>query len=50
MIEFSSVGADVKLGQNVKLAQFVNLYGCEICDDSKIGACSIVEILLNYTA
>lgn len=49
MIEFSSVDAEVKLGQNLKLAQFVNLYGCEIGDDSKTGACSIVGLLLNYT-
>jgi acetyltransferase-like isoleucine patch superfamily enzyme len=39
------VAADVKLGQNVKLAQFVNLYGCEIGDDTKIGA--FVEIQKN---
>ena len=33
---------DVKLGENVKIYQFVNLYGCEIGDRSKIGA--FVEI------
>jgi dTDP-4-amino-4,6-dideoxygalactose transaminase/acetyltransferase-like isoleucine patch superfamily enzyme len=41
----SSVAADVKLGKNVKLSDFVNLYGCEIDDDSKIGA--LVEIQKN---
>jgi acetyltransferase-like isoleucine patch superfamily enzyme len=39
------IAADVKLGKNVKLAQFVNLYGCEIGDDTKIGA--FVEIQKN---
>lgn len=33
---------DVKLGQNVKIYNFVNLYGCEIGDDTRIGA--FVEI------
>ena len=36
------VAPNVKLGQNVKLYAFVNLYGCEIGDDTKIGA--FVEI------
>jgi UDP-3-O-[3-hydroxymyristoyl] glucosamine N-acyltransferase len=36
------VAPDVKLGQNVKLYAFVNLYGCEIGDESKIG--TFVEI------
>src|SRR3954469_13100360 len=31
------VAPDVKLGKNVKLAPFVNLYGCEIGDESRIG-------------
>jgi acetyltransferase-like isoleucine patch superfamily enzyme len=35
----------VKLGQDVKLANFVNLYGCEIGDETKIGA--FVEIQKN---
>jgi len=42
---FQSVAADVKLGDNVKLARFVNLYGCAIGDDTKIGA--FVEIQKN---
>ncbi len=33
-----AVAADVKLGDNVRLAPFVNLYGCAIGDDSRIGA------------
>lgn len=45
MNDFRCIAADVKLGNNVKLAQFVNLYGCEIGDDTKIGA--FVEIQKN---
>jgi acetyltransferase-like isoleucine patch superfamily enzyme len=37
----------VKLGANVRLAQFINLYGCEIGDETKIGA--FVEIQKNAT-
>ncbi|MEW6031252.1 MAG: acyltransferase [Chloroflexota bacterium] len=40
--EYARISADVKLGQNVKIFAFVNMYGCEIGDDSKIGA--FVEI------
>ncbi len=36
------IAPDVKLGQNVKIYSFVNLYGCEIGDDSRVGA--FVEI------
>jgi acetyltransferase-like isoleucine patch superfamily enzyme len=43
--DFRCISADVKLGKNVKLAQFVNLYGCEIGDETKIGA--FVEIQKN---
>lgn len=32
------VSDDVKLGDNVRLAPFVNLYGCEVGDDTRIGA------------
>lgn len=42
MSEFNSVAADVKLGAGVKLSKFVNLYGCEVGDETKIGA--FVEI------
>ena len=47
MNDFRCIAADVKLGQNVKLSQFVNLYGCEIGDETKIGA--FVEIQKNAT-
>jgi acetyltransferase-like isoleucine patch superfamily enzyme len=43
--DFRCIAADVKLGKDVKLAQFVNLYGCEIGDETKIGA--FVEIQKN---
>jgi UDP-3-O-[3-hydroxymyristoyl] glucosamine N-acyltransferase len=42
MNEHVSIAPDVKLGKNVKLARFVNLYGCEIGDETKIG--TFVEI------
>jgi acetyltransferase-like isoleucine patch superfamily enzyme len=45
MNEFLSVSADVKLGPGVKLSRFINLYGCEIGDNTKIGA--FVEIQKN---
>lgn len=46
MVEnFAAVAPDVKLGQNVKLGKFINLYGCTIGDNSKIGA--FVEIQKN---
>lgn len=45
MSEFCSVAPDVKLGQGVKLSSFINLYGCEIGDETKIGA--FVEIQKN---
>jgi len=40
--QFCVIAPDVKLGRNVVVYNFVNLYGCEIGDDSKIG--SFVEI------
>lgn len=36
---------DVKLGKNVKLSKFINLYGCSIGDNTKIGA--FVEVQKN---
>ena len=42
---YQRIAPDVKLGNNVKVFAFVNLYGCEIGDDSKIGA--FVEIQKN---
>jgi acetyltransferase-like isoleucine patch superfamily enzyme len=41
------IAPDVKLGRDVKLSKFINLYGCEIGDESKIGA--FVEIQKNAT-
>lgn len=40
--EFTRIAPDVKLGRDVKIFAFVNLYGCEIGDESKIG--TFVEI------
>jgi acetyltransferase-like isoleucine patch superfamily enzyme len=40
--EFARIAPDVKLGQDVRIYAFVNLYGCEIGDGSKIG--TFVEI------
>ncbi len=40
--EFARIASDVKLGKDVKIYAFVNLYGCEIGDESKIG--TFVEI------
>jgi acetyltransferase-like isoleucine patch superfamily enzyme len=42
MSEFLCIAPDVKLGKDVKLSSFINLYGCEIGDNTKIGA--FVEI------
>jgi acetyltransferase-like isoleucine patch superfamily enzyme len=47
MSEFVAIGPDVKLGQNVKLSKFINLYGCEVGENTKIGA--FVEIQKNAT-
>ncbi|MFN0159277.1 MAG: acyltransferase [Bacteroidota bacterium] len=41
-MSFQKIAPDVKLGNNVRVFDFVNLYGCEIDDGSKIGA--FVEI------
>ena len=45
MNSFVCVAPDVKLGKDVKFSKFINLYGCEIGDDVKIGA--FVEIQKN---
>jgi acetyltransferase-like isoleucine patch superfamily enzyme len=42
-----SIAPDVHLGQNVKISKFVNLYGCSVGDNTKIGA--FVEIQKNAT-
>jgi acetyltransferase-like isoleucine patch superfamily enzyme len=43
--EFCAISPDVKLGRGVKLSKFINLYGCQIGDETKIGA--FVEIQKN---
>ena len=45
MSEYRCVAPDVRLGENVKLSQFVNLYGCEVGDNTKVGA--FVEVQKN---
>jgi acetyltransferase-like isoleucine patch superfamily enzyme len=40
--EFARIAPDVKLGRDVRIYAFVNLYGCEIGDESKVG--TFVEI------
>ena len=42
---YLSIAPDVRLGRDVKLSKFINLYGCEIGDETKIGA--FVEIQKN---
>jgi acetyltransferase-like isoleucine patch superfamily enzyme len=39
------IAPDVKLGKNIKLSKFINLYGCEVGNETKIGA--FVEIQKN---
>ena len=45
MDTYLCIAPDVKLGRDVKLSKFINLYGCEIGDETKIGA--FVEIQKN---
>jgi acetyltransferase-like isoleucine patch superfamily enzyme len=45
MDSYLCIAPDVKLGKNVKLSKFINLYGCEIGDETKVGA--VVEIQKN---
>ena len=45
MNTYQCIAPDVRLGKDVKLSQFINLYGCEIGDNTKIGA--FVEIQKN---
>src|SRR6202522_158606 len=45
MNSHNCISNDVKLGTNVRLSKFINLYGCEIGDETKIGA--FVEIQKN---
>src|ERR1700719_789680 len=43
--EHVCISPDVKLGKNVRFSKFINLYGCEISDNTKIGA--FVEVQKN---
>src|SRR5215469_12828622 len=45
MNSYNCIADDVKLGRNVSLSKFINLYGCEVGDETKIGA--FVEIQKN---
>lgn len=45
MREYCRIAANVKLGKNVSIHAFVNLYGCSIGDNSRVGA--FVEIQKN---
>lgn len=45
MNSLNAISDDVKLGKDVRLARFINLYGCEIGDETKIG--TFVEIQKN---
>ena len=45
MSDFRCITADVKLGNDVSLSKFINLYGCQIGEGTKIGA--FVEIQKN---
>jgi len=47
MDNYLSIAPTVRLGRDVKLSKFINLYGCEIGDETKIGA--FVEIQKNAT-
>ena len=44
-MQFQRIAPDVKLGRDVKIYDFVNLYGCTIGDESQIG--TFVEIQKN---
>jgi acetyltransferase-like isoleucine patch superfamily enzyme len=45
MSEYACIAPDVRLGSNVTMSKFINLYGCTIGDNVKIGA--FVEIQKN---
>ena len=46
-MDYVCIARDVKLGKDVRLAKFINLYGCTVGDETKIGA--FVEIQKNAT-
>jgi len=41
--DYIRIAPDVKLGRDVRIYAFVNLYGCEIGDESKIGAFAEIQ-------
>lgn len=45
MNKYHSIAPDVQLGKDVRLSQFINLYGCDVGDHTKIGA--FVEVQKN---
>ena len=45
--KFLAIAPDVRLGRDVRLARFINLYGCTVGDESKIG--TFVEIQKHAT-
>ena len=45
MNSWNSIAENVKLGADVRLSKFINLYGCEVGDETKVGA--FVEIQKN---
>ncbi|MEE8586977.1 MAG: acyltransferase [Acidobacteriota bacterium] len=45
MTDCQAIADDVQLGENVRLGRFINLYGCRIGDNSKIGP--FVEVQQN---
>ncbi len=47
MNSYNCIADDVRLGKNVGLSKYINLYGCEVGDETKIGA--FVEIQKNAT-
>ena len=47
MDQYVCISREVKLGRDVKLSKFINLYSCEIGDETKVGA--FVEIQKNAT-
>jgi acetyltransferase-like isoleucine patch superfamily enzyme len=47
MSEYQCISRDVKLGKGVKISKYVNLYGCVIGDNTKIGA--FVEVQKNVS-
>jgi acetyltransferase-like isoleucine patch superfamily enzyme len=44
-MNFLCISEDVRIGENVRLSKFINLYGCSIGDNTKIGA--FVEVQKN---